>query len=131
MRWCVLLLALFLTACELGKLGGPDPGGPSNQGPVIDPPPDTGPAKVSKSVQLYWSRPLTRANNQAMPEAEIGGYEIRYRKLPDGPFQTIILVGNEVQHGLTTEDNAELYEFAVAVFDQYGTYSDFVVATAK
>jgi hypothetical protein len=131
MRWSVLLLALFLTACELGKLNGPDPGGPSNQAPGIDLPPDKGPAKVSKSVQLYWSRPLTRANNEPMPEAEIGGYEIRYRKLPDGPFQTIILVANEVQHGLTTDDDAKLYEFAVAVFDQYGDYSDFIVATAK
>ena len=74
MRWSVLLLALFLTACELGKLNGPDPGGPSNQAPGIDLPPDKGPAKVSKSVQLYWSRPLTRANNEPMPEAEIGGY---------------------------------------------------------
>jgi hypothetical protein len=63
-----------------------------------------------------------------MPETEIGGYEIRYRKLPDGQFQSIVLAADQVQYSVTTVDAADLYEFSVAVFDQNGIYSDFVIA---
>jgi len=133
MRWLFLLLTLTLTACQIGKIEGPQPGGPSkppsNQAPGTTNPPDKGPDQVSHSVQLYWSRPLSRVNNNPMPETEIGGYEIRYRKLPDGQFQSIILAADQVQYGLTTVDAVDLYVFSVAVFDQEGIYSDFVIAT--
>jgi len=135
MRWLVLLLILSLTACQIGKFEDPQPGGPSkppsNQAPGTTNPPDKGPVKVSHTVQLYWSRPLTRVNNDPMPETEIGGYEIRYRKLPDGPFQSITLPAGQVQYGLTTVGAADLYEFSVAVFDRDGIYSDFVLATSN
>ncbi|WP_320823142.1 hypothetical protein [Reinekea sp.] len=129
MRWLVLLLTLTLTACQIGKLKGPSAGGPSNRPPSTANPPDKGPVKVSHSVQLYWSRPLTRVNNDPMPEIEIGGYEIRYRKLPGSEFQSIILPADLVQYGLTTAEPADRYEFVVAVFDQDGIYSDFVMAS--
>jgi hypothetical protein len=83
----------------------------------------------SGDVSLYWQAPIERANGEAMPRDEIGGYEIRYKHVKDNSYSTIVIQGNaQSNFVIPNVPVPENYVFEVAVFDTNGIYSDFVVA---
>lgn len=80
-----------------------------------------------RSVKLTWNHPTQRENGQYLELSEIGGYEIRYRKLNDTQYTYVVIKGNNTFE--YTPTNAEDIEFEIAVFDTNGVYSRFVKVT--
>lgn len=71
---------------------------------------------------------MERVNGNGMDFEEIGGYEIRYRKLTDDAYTSVVINDPLVeQFHFDDLENGD-YQFKVAVFDTSGLYSDFVVA---
>jgi hypothetical protein len=84
------------------------------------------------SVTLYWSAPLERVNGEVMESAEIGGYEIRYKRETDSSYTNVVIADASIdQHSIEDLVDVDSYSFEVAVFDTDGIYSDFVVAMAN
>jgi hypothetical protein len=71
---------------------------------------------------------MERANGDPLSLEEIGGYEIRYRKISDSAFETIVISNAAIEQYFIDELPAGEYEFKVATFDSDGIYSDFVTA---
>ncbi len=93
---------------------------------------DGGSDSTASSVTLYWNAPVERANGANIATSEIGGYEIRYKKLSATSYTNVVINNASVaQHVIDGLDDATSYEFEVAVFDTDGLYSDFVVAMAN
>lgn len=84
-------------------------------------------AASQKSAKLTWSHPNQRENGQFLELNEIGGYEIRYRKITDTRYTYIVLNSNRITE--YTLANANDTEFEIAVFDSNGVYSRFVKVT--
>jgi len=107
----------------------PDPVPTPDPTPTPAPEPDPNPLST---VTLYWSAPMERANGEAMPASEIGGYEIRYKTVSDILYRNLVLNdGTADQYSLIDVEAAEVVSFEVAVFDTNGIYSDFVIAVAN
>lgn len=84
---------------------------------------------ADRSVTLYWSAPIERVNGEVMVQADIGGYEIRFKKINDSNYESVLINDASVeQYSFNDLDNLDDYVFEVAVFDTDGIYSDFVVA---
>ena len=87
------------------------------------------PSAQSGDVSIYWQAPIERANGEAMPRSEIGGYEIRYKHVKDNSYNTIVIANTAISNWVIPDvPLPENYVFEVAVFDTNGIYSDFVVA---
>lgn len=85
-----------------------------------------------QDVTLYWSAPTSRVNGDNMDYAEVGGYEIRYKKPSDSAYQSIIISDHSIdQYSFIDLLGGAQYTFEVAAFDTDGIYSDFVVAVAN
>lgn len=127
----VLITLIALAGCQItvddrhvdssGTTDSPTQGSDSNDNGTQD-------EADGRSVSLYWSAPMERVNSESLPNTEIAGYEIRYRK--DGETQYTSIV---IDDAATTQyhiDNLEPgdHRFEVAVFDTSGLYSEFVVA---
>lgn len=85
----------------------------------------------SQSVTLYWSAPVERVNGDVMVDADVGGYEIRYRLTEEESYTSILVDAVSDQYSIDDLENADDYVFEVAVFDTDGIYSDFVTAVAN
>ena len=80
-----------------------------------------------KSAKITWNHPNQRENGQFLELYEIGGYEIRYRKLTDSRYTYIVINSNKITE--YTHADATDTEFEIAVFDTNGVYSRFVKVT--
>lgn len=105
----------------------PEPTNPEPTEPThpSDPEP-TEPSVIS--VSLYWSAPMERVNGDSMDFEEIGGYEIRYRKLNEEAYTKVVINDPLVEQFHIDDLEEGDYLFEVAVFDTSGLYSDFIVA---
>lgn len=78
------------------------------------------------SLQFNWVPPIAREDGTALPVAEIGGYEIRYRLKGANAFTYLVIDNGAAKsyslNGLVAGD----YEFQIAAFDADGLYSPFV-----
>ena len=102
------------------------------EAPVVEEAPAVEPEPSITSVTLYWSAPVERVNGEAMNIADIGGYEVRYKADSDENYTNVVVNGaSEDQYTIENLTNADQYTFEVAVFDNDGIYSDFVVAMAN
>ncbi len=82
-------------------------------------------SEVSGAVRLEWDRPEFRENGEYLEGDEIGGYELRYRKLGEDDFETVVIEdGWDEDYELT--ELVGSYEFTIAAFDSNGLYSEFV-----
>jgi len=88
---------------------------------------ETGPEAL-RSVSLYWSAPSHRINGADIAMEDLGGYEVRYRKLDESDYTRIVIEDPLIEQyhidALTESD----YVFQVAAYDKDGLYSDFVTA---
>lgn len=94
-----------------------------------EPPPIESGELETGSVILYWSAPFQRVNGELMDDAEIGGYEIRYKEAMGSSYTTILIAdaGTE-QYLIENISSPDTHIFEVAVFDTEGIFSDFVSA---
>ncbi|HSC67414.1 MAG TPA: hypothetical protein VLC79_06980 [Cellvibrio sp.] len=80
---------------------------------------------VKGPVQIYWSAPLKRENGDYLDIAEVGGYELRYRRTSDTRYTSITI--DDRYTDTYYFDNLEgEYEFQIAAYDVNGIYSPFV-----
>lgn len=77
------------------------------------------------SVEIYWAPPNQRVNGDPLDIAEIGGYELRYRRKSEDRYTHIIINDNYANFYYLSSLQGE-YEFQIAVFDAEGLYSAFV-----
>ncbi|MBU2863946.1 hypothetical protein QWZ13_04545 [Reinekea marina] len=139
------LLTVALTGCQVEGLTAQGNAATDNETVAVTDPtsnttPDTEPTvpvdeetptNTTGTVTLYWSAPVERVNGQSMDMLEVGGYEIRYKLESDETYTNVVIDGLEDQYTFLDLENAEDYQFEVAVFDTDGIYSDFVVAMAN
>ncbi|WP_428242504.1 fibronectin type III domain-containing protein [Gynuella sp.] len=93
-------------------------------------------ADPARLVRISWDTPERRENGESLYAYEIEGYEIKYRKMTDQHYQYRTLWASDYD-GLIEETAVSVagggsYEFAVAVFDGdglYSQYSDAVIVT--
>lgn len=79
---------------------------------------------VGGGVTLDWYIPTERENGDYLELDEIGGYEIKYRKVGDSKFTVVqINDGNVDTYRLNLSGN---YEFYIATFDTDGLFSEYV-----
>jgi len=139
MRLCCALIVLLLTGCQIEQLNSQDNTSSAVTAIDITSVLGTSPTNIFtdpsgnnqpeySDVQLYWFKPLTRANGQLMPDKEIGGYEIRYSKHGESSYSSLILPPGKTQHTFLSFEEADSFDFSVAVFDVNGLYSEFIKA---
>ncbi|WP_347330122.1 fibronectin type III domain-containing protein [Marinimicrobium locisalis] len=80
---------------------------------------------VSGLVRLEWERPEFRENGQYLDGDDIGGYELRYRRLGEERFKTVI-INDGWDESFEIGELAGSYQFSIAAFDNEGLYSEFV-----
>ncbi len=80
--------------------------------------------QAAGAVHFDWNIPTQRENGEALAEYELGGYEIRYRKVPDTEFTYITVEALQTEY--LFEWLVGSYEFEIAAFDINGLYSRFV-----
>lgn len=79
---------------------------------------------MAGSVQLNWNIPTQRENGEPLYSSELGGYEVRYRKLPTTEFTYITVEPWKTEYIFAWLEGT--YEFEIAAFDANGLYSHFV-----
>lgn len=77
------------------------------------------------SLTLEWYIPTERQSGAYLNLADIGGYEIRYKKSTDTRY-TVILINDSSVDRYPLGYLAGSYEFEIATFDKNGNYSDYV-----
>lgn len=82
-------------------------------------------ASVSGPVNFNWTAPTLRENGNALDITEVGGYELRYRKVADASF-TYVTINDAWKnyHNFSWLDGT--FIFQIAAFDKNGNYSSFV-----
>jgi chitodextrinase len=81
------------------------------------------------SASLKWLPPTLRENGNSLSIAEIGGYEIRYKKPLDNSYTYKTLLSNATQ--TTISGLAGEYTFEIAAYDTNGLFSNFVSINAQ
>lgn len=76
-------------------------------------------------VYLLWNAPNRRENGDYLDITDIGGYELRYRRMTESNF-TYVTINDAWSTRYYFRLPAGAYEFQVAVFDKNGIYSQFV-----
>jgi len=79
---------------------------------------------VAGSVIFNWNIPTRRENGEPLYSNELGGYELRYRKLPSTEFTYVTIEAWKNEHIFAWLEGT--YEFEIAAFDINGLYSHFV-----
>lgn len=82
-------------------------------------------SEVSGAVRLEWVRPDSRENGEFLEGDEIGGYELRYRRVGKEEFETVI-VNDGWDDDYEFGELVGSYQFSIAAFDNNGLYSEFV-----
>ncbi|MHA7881244.1 MAG: fibronectin type III domain-containing protein [Saccharospirillum sp.] len=101
---------------------------PVEEDPIEAVEPEPEPEPQARSVTLYWNAPMERVNGDVLEQTEIAGYEIRYRKADDTEYTKVVVDGSAVNSYYIDDLSMDEYVFELAVFDNSGLYSDFVVA---
>lgn len=79
----------------------------------------------SGELTLMWSNPTSRENGEYLELDEIGGYEIRYKKVTDSVYTTVVINNNDTNSYSMSQPSGS-YEYEIATFDTTGLYSNFV-----
>lgn len=82
------------------------------------------PSAINGPVEVYWSPPNQRENGDFLDIAELGGYELRYKRNSDSRYTRIIIEDAYVDAYYFDNLEGE-YEFQIAAFDKHGVYSAF------
>ncbi len=80
---------------------------------------------VAGPVYLRWNIPRLREDGTTLDISELGGYEVRYRRLSDTEY-TYVSVENAYTNELNLAWLEGTYVFEVAAFDKNGLYSRFI-----
>ncbi|GGY84768.1 hypothetical protein GCM10011613_32250 [Cellvibrio zantedeschiae] len=80
---------------------------------------------VEGPVNFNWVAPNLRENGNNLDITEVGGYELRYRKLTDVAY-TYVTINDAWKNYYNFSWLAGTYVFQVAAFDKNGLYSNFV-----
>ncbi|WP_050976933.1 carbohydrate-binding protein [Cellvibrio sp. BR] len=80
---------------------------------------------VAGPVYLRWNIPSLREDGTTLDISELGGYEVRYRRLTDTEY-TYVSVENAYTNELNLAWLEGTYVFEVAAFDKNGLYSRFI-----
>ncbi len=78
---------------------------------------------------LCWQHPTARANGQALTREEIGGYEIRYKRLVETQYVRKKVAARPAYW--STKELTGEYMFEIATVDTNGLYSEFVAITPR
>ncbi len=81
--------------------------------------------QVAGPVGISWTAPNKRENGDYLDITELGGYEIRYKKLSDAKF-TYISINDAWTSSYSFPWLEGEYVFQIAAFDKNGVYSPFV-----
>jgi len=80
---------------------------------------------VNGAVHFKWIPPNQRENGTFLDIAELGGYELRYKRKSDPHYKSLI-INNSYIDAYSFENLQGEYEFEIAAFDISGLYSRFV-----
>lgn len=108
----IIPLLVLLAACGSGGSGGTTTAA-------------TGGGSGGTGTLLTWTRPTTRLDATALPEAEIAGYKI-YFGTSSGTYPAFITVAGATQYELVTIPptlSSGTYYFVVAAYDTAGVES--------
>lgn len=83
-------------------------------------------AAVPSVVVLQWQRPEQRENGEYLEADEIGGYELRYKKINTDEFSHLVVEDGWLESFEFQEKLVGAYQFQIAAFDTNGLYSEFV-----
>jgi hypothetical protein len=87
--------------------------------------PSSSVSSVLGPVYLLWNAPTQRENGNYLDITDVGGYELRYRKITETNF-TYVTINDAWSTRYYFRLPTGAYEFQVAVFDKNGLYSQFV-----
>lgn len=82
-------------------------------------------ATVGGPVSFNWTPPTLRENGNVLDITEVGGYELRYRKVSDSVF-TYVTINDAWKNYYSFTWLEGSYVFQIAAFDKNGNYSSFV-----
>lgn len=85
-------------------------------------------ASVAGPVNVDWTAPTLRENGNTLDITEIGGYELRYRKVTDTDF-TYVMINDAWKNSYNFSWLEGDFVFQIAAFDTNGNYSNFVDLT--
>lgn len=88
----------------------------------------------SADALLVWTPPTNLESGQAITTADLGGYEIHYRKIADAatvPDTVILIPDGKATSYLLIGVSPDSYLVSIAVYDLGGLYSKFVTVTYK
>jgi len=84
-------------------------------------------ATVAGTVSFEWNPPTHRANGDILNLAEVGGYELRYRKTTDTQYTSVSI--DPTLKNYTFPWLNGTYVFQIAAYDVNGLYSNFIDLT--
>lgn len=87
-------------------------------------------ASVAGPVNLNWAPPVERENGNALDITEVGGYELRYRKVADNAY-TYVTINDAWTNTYQFPWLEGTYVFQIAAYDKNGLYSNFVDLAPK
>lgn len=79
----------------------------------------------TNAVRLAWEPPEARKDGTPLPQASIGGYEILYRVVGTSTWLSEDLSDGTLTEWIIADLPAGEFEFAIAVYDTQGVYSEF------
>lgn len=82
-------------------------------------------ASVVGPVNLNWTRPIARENGNILDITELGGYELRYRKVAENAY-TYVTINDAWTNTYNFAWLEGTYVFQIAAFDNSGLYSNFI-----
>ena len=87
-------------------------------------------SSVAGPVNLNWTPPVARENGNVLDITEVGGYELRYRKIADNAY-TYVTINDAWTNTYNFPWLEGNYVFQIAAFDKNGLYSNFVDLAPK
>jgi hypothetical protein len=87
-------------------------------------------AAVAGPVNLNWVPPVARENGNTLDITEVGGYELRYRKVADTTY-TYVSINDAWTNTYNFSWLEGSYVFQIAAYDKNGLYSTFVDLAPK
>lgn len=125
---CAAVALLVLTGCQLESEGGRFLDSSASTSQNTDGATPASESGTLRSVSLYWSAPSHRINGDDIAIDDLGGYEVRYRKIDEQAYTRVVIEDPLIEQYHIDELAESDYIFEVAAFDKDGLYSDFVTA---
>jgi hypothetical protein len=85
---------------------------------------------VAGPVSFSWTAPSLRENGSTLDITEVGGYELRYRKVADNTY-TYVTINDAWTNTYNFAWLEGTYLFQIAAFDKNGLYSNFIDIAPK